>query len=145
MDSTIISRESVMSTIRHLQALVLFLPLSVFAQTPEPEAAADPNAALWKAASEAMIRGPQAVDLLDQARLQLPEGYGFVPHDPAEKLMESMGNQAGSNFIGLIFPLSDKNWFVTVEYEKAGYIKDDEARDWDADGLLKNLREGTEA
>ena len=134
-----------MSTLRCLQALLLFFPLAGWAQTPEPEAAADPNEAVWQAASEAMIRGPQAVDLLDQARIQLPEGFGFVPHDPAAKVMEAMGNQTGSSFIGLIFPLSEKGWFVTVDYEKSGYIKDDEARDWDADGLLKNLRAGTEA
>jgi uncharacterized membrane-anchored protein len=32
-----------------------------------------------------------------------------------------------------------------VRYEDAGYIKDDDARDWNADDLLKSYREGTEA
>ncbi|MFL6547394.1 MAG: DUF2167 domain-containing protein [Povalibacter sp.] len=134
-----------MSTLSRLPVLLLFVAIAGWAQTPEPEAPADPNAAVWQAANEAMIHGPQSVDLLNQARIQLPEGFGFVPHDPAAKVMEAMGNQTGASFIGLIFPLSEKGWFVTVDYEKSGYIKDDEARDWDADGLLKNLREGTEA
>src|SRR5437868_4252026 len=113
-------------------------------QAEEAKPTQDPNAAVWQAASEAMLRGPQIVELVDQAKLALPDGYGFVPHEQAVKLMEVMGNQTGESFIGLIFPLSDKSWFVTVDYEESGYIKDDEARDWDADGLLKNLKEGTE-
>lgn len=105
----------------------------------------DPSTAVWREASAAMLRGPQVVTLADQGTLQLPEGYGFVPRPIAEKVMDIMGNQTGPSFIGLIFPLNEKNWFVTVDYEDAGYIKDEEARDWDADGLLENLREGTEA
>ncbi len=31
-----------------------------------------------------------------------------------------------------------------MEYEDSGYIKDDEARDWDADALLQSLKDGTE-
>lgn len=105
----------------------------------------DPSTAVWREVNAAMLRGPQVVTLADQGTLQLPEGYGFVPRPIAEKVMDIMGNQTGPSFIGLIFPLNEKNWFVTVDYEDAGYIKDEEARDWDADGLLENLREGTEA
>ena len=32
-----------------------------------------------------------------------------------------------------------------AEYEPAGYIKDDDVRDWNADDLLKSLKEGTAA
>ena len=34
---------------------------------------------------------------------------------------------------------------VTVRFEKSGYVKDDDAKDWNADDLLKSLKEGTEA
>jgi uncharacterized membrane-anchored protein len=34
---------------------------------------------------------------------------------------------------------------VTVDYEPSGYIKDDDAKDWKADELLQNLKDGTEA
>lgn len=112
------------------------------AQESAPEA--DPRAAVWQAASEAMLRGPQSIPLVDQARLELPDGYGFVPRPQAAKLMDAMGNQTGDSFIGLIFPLAEKDWFVTVDYEESGYIKDDDAKHWDADGLLQNLKDGTE-
>jgi uncharacterized membrane-anchored protein len=38
----------------------------------------------------------------------------------------------------------DNSWFVTVSFEKAGYIKDDEAKEWNADELLDSLKQGTE-
>ncbi len=34
---------------------------------------------------------------------------------------------------------------MTLDYEPAGYIKDDDAKHWDADELLQNLKDGTEA
>jgi uncharacterized membrane-anchored protein len=85
--------------------------------------------------------------LRDQAEFSVPPGYGFVPGDKAAKLMEAMGNSVDERFIGLVFPLgeAEKHWFVTVDYEAAGYIKDDDAKKWDADDLLKSLKEGTEA
>ncbi|HEY5809452.1 MAG TPA: DUF2167 domain-containing protein, partial [Povalibacter sp.] len=127
---------------RFAAVCLLLIGLPVIAE--EAAAPEDPNAAVWQAASAAMLHGPQTIALLDQGKMQLPEGYGFVPHAQAERVMEAMGNQTGPSFLGLIFPLSDAGWFVTVDFEDSGYIKDDEARDWDADGLLENLKEGTE-
>ena len=120
-----------------------FSPASL-AQDAEPEA--DAGQAIWQAASAAMVRGPNTVQLKDQAQLALPEGYGFVPPKEGAAVMEMMGNQTDERFIGLIFPESEEsNWFVTIDYEPSGYIKDDDAKEWDADELLQNLKDGTEA
>jgi uncharacterized membrane-anchored protein len=60
--------------------------------------------------------------------------------------MQLMGNRVDDRFIGLVFPLSEEtSYFVSLEYEESGYIEDDEAADWDADGLLQGLKDGTEA
>jgi len=98
-----------------------------------------------KNAMAAMQRGPQTIVLKDQARLALPDGYGFVPNPQAAALMESSGNTVDQRFIGLVLPLSAEHWFATIEYDPSGHVADDEAKDWDADALLKNLRDGTEA
>jgi uncharacterized membrane-anchored protein len=45
----------------------------------------------------------------------------------------------------VIFPDSDGGWFMTVRYEASGYVKDDDAKEWNADELLQSYREGTEA
>lgn len=123
-------------------ALFVFAPWVLAQETPP--AAADPNEAAWKAAGEAMQPGPTVVTLRDQAQINLPEGYAFVPPREGAALMEVMGNRTGDNFLGLIFPQSDAEWFVTVDFDPAGYIKDDDAREWDADELLQNLKDGTE-
>jgi uncharacterized membrane-anchored protein len=136
-----------MSAVSRLRPSFLWL-LALLAGTvyAQPPADSDPNAAVWQAAGEAMLRGPQAVPLRNQATLQLPEGYGFVPKPQAERLMSIMGNQTDGNFLGMIFPIGapGADWFVTVDFDDAGYIKDEEAKDWDADGLLDNLKKGTE-
>lgn len=105
----------------------------------------DPGAAVWQAASDAMVAGPHSIELRDQATLTLPEGYGFVPAAEGAAVMKLMGNQTDERFIGLIFPSSEANWFVTIDYEPSGYIKDDDAKDWDADALLDSLKDGTKA
>jgi uncharacterized membrane-anchored protein len=59
--------------------------------------------------------------------------------------MRALGNTASPTLSGLIFPSSGpQTWFAAVKFISSGYIKDDEAKDWKADELLANLREGTE-
>jgi uncharacterized membrane-anchored protein len=57
-----------------------------------------------------------------------------------------MGNQVDDRFVGLVFPLDEEaSYIVSLDYEDSGYIEDDEAADWDAEGLLQGLKDGTEA
>ena len=121
-------------------ALVLAAPFAV-AQANEGDAAE-------LKAEVARVRqvGPADVALRDQARLKLPEGAMFVPQPAANKILKSMGNHPDDRVIGLIYPLTEgQDWAMVAEYEPAGYIKDDDARDWNADDLLKSLKEGTAA
>jgi uncharacterized membrane-anchored protein len=124
-------------------ALFTFLAPRTFAQETPP--ATDPGEAIWQAAEAAMQRGPAQIELRDQARLDLPEGYGFVPTKEGAAVMDMLGNQTDGRFVGLIFPNGEAGWFVTIDYEPSGYIKDDDAKEWDADELLASLKEGTEA
>jgi uncharacterized membrane-anchored protein len=95
------------------------------------------------AATAAMQRGPSDISLGDQAVLKLPEGFGFIPKAEAARLMSAMGNQTSEGFMGLV--VGEKfDGFVSVRYEKSGYIKDDDAKDWNADDLLQSLKEGTD-
>ena len=103
--------------------------------------------AAFAAAGAAMQRGPQDVRLRDQGVLRLPEGYGFVPLVEARRLMEALGNSVDDQFIGLIFPVAQDgaNWMMSLDFDPAGYIKDDDAREWKADEMLESLRKGTAA
>lgn len=101
--------------------------------------------AAFKAAKAVQKAGPADIPLRDQAHLQLPAGYIWVPTPAAAQLMHSMGNRTDDTFIGAIFPADDADWMAVVKFVKEGYIKDDDAKDWNADDLLKSLKEGTEA
>jgi uncharacterized membrane-anchored protein len=112
----------------------------------EAEPESSPAQAAWQAASAAMIHGPSTIELRDQAQLELPSGYGFVPQQQAAALMRTMGNLTGDDFIGLVFPETDSTpWFVSIQFEDSGYVKDDDAKHWNADELLQSLKDGTEA
>ena len=101
--------------------------------------------AAQQAAKAAMLQGPQEIALRDQAKLALPEGYGFIPAKEAARLMRSVGNQVDAQFMGLITPLDGKHFIITVDYRNEGYVKDDDSKHWDAGKMLDDLKEGTEA
>ena len=106
----------------------------------------DPEAEM-KAASAAvqaaMQSGPAEIPLGKQARLKLPAGYSFIPQPQADQLLKAMGNGEDPSRLGVILP-PEGNSFVVPRYIDAGYIKDDEAADWNAEELLTGIKEGTE-
>ncbi|WP_431259586.1 DUF2167 domain-containing protein [Roseateles chitinivorans] len=98
------------------------------------------------AAQNDIVKGPQDVKLSSQAVLHLPEGKVYIPQPHAAKLMHAMGNPGDySDLEGVVFPRGDADWFATLRFEKSGYIKDDDAKHWDAADMLKSFKEGTEA
>ena len=100
----------------------------------------------WDEAKKVAVEGPAEVVLLDQAKFKLPAGRVFIGQPQATALLNAMGNPGkDSRLQGLVFPKDDANWFVTVRYEAAGYVKDDDAKDWNADELLQSYKDGTEA
>jgi len=123
-----------------LGALLAAAALNVFAQSPEAAKQA------WDDAKKVAQEGPKDIDLASQATLHLPAGHVYIPQPQAMKLLNAMGNPGQDDRLqGLVFPQNDDGWFATIRYESSGYIKDDDAKDWNADDLLKSYREGTEA
>ncbi len=113
-------------------------------------AAAAPSSAdqtrVWDDVGRAAVKGPADVPLLDQAVLHLPAGEIFVPQPQADRLMGLFGNP-GSNpdMPGLILPRDPRaTWFMPVRFQATGFIKDDDARTWDADAMLESLKAGTD-
>jgi uncharacterized membrane-anchored protein len=122
--------------------------LSAFAQTAAPNEAARKAEAVaaWQAASQAGVAGPTDVALIDQAKLKLPLGYFFVPKTEGARVLRALGNVVDTTtFIGLVVGThKDDRWIVVIRYVKEGYIKDDDAKNWNADELLKNITQGVE-
>ena len=89
--------------------------------------------------------GPTEAKLGDQALLKLPQGYRFLGAQETQLLLKQMGNFPSGSELGLITSATDEQqWFMVVRYIDAGYVKDDEAANWDADALMASIREGTE-
>jgi len=88
--------------------------------------------------------GPAIVPLLDEATLQIPADYVFVPMPAAARLLKAMGNRVDPHLVGVVFPGHDENWLMVVQFEKTGFIREDDARQWNVDDLLRSVREGTE-
>jgi len=97
-------------------------------------------------ARAAALHGPADVALLDQAVLHVPAGRYYVPEPHATRVLNAMGNPGHDERLqGVVFPENDEDWLAIVRYEPSGYIKDGEAKEWNADDLLTSYREGTEA
>lgn len=119
------------------------------AKKPAPAATAAPSASAAADAPPvpkpefAWREGPQKVELGHDLDVDLPEQYAFLGLPDAKRLMEKNGNFHNENLLGVVVSTKETaSWFVTLRYEEAGYIKDDEKID--ADELLKVIKEGTE-
>ena len=122
-----------------LVALITF-STAVRAQTPSSEELQMERA--MEAMRRVSVTGPDTVKLGNQATIKLPADYTYVPPKEAGQFMKLIGNTVDSSFYGLIFH-DNMSGFVSIEYINSGYIKDDDAKDWDAAELLDNLQEGT--
>jgi uncharacterized membrane-anchored protein len=130
--------------------LFLFIP-SAFSQS-DPATATAPSqqeaalTAATEAARKALRQGPADVPLSGQAVLRLPANFGYVPPAEAGQYLEALGNPTTDGVGGLVVPIDNQkgDWFVVIGYMPSGYIKDDDAKEWDADELLESLRAGTE-
>ena len=136
-------------------ALTLALAGTAAAQTPPAATAPAPadqaatikteQDAAFEAANKVAKFGPAEISLIDQGTLTLPAGYAFVPQPEAGRIERANGNSTSDSLVGLVFPNSDANWYASLDYIKDGYIREDDAKDWDAEELLTNLKDGTDA
>jgi len=127
--------------LRALAATLMLAAAAASAQTPQEIE----TQSAFEAADRVKVAGPATVPLRDQATLKVPAGQVFVPMPDAGRLMEAMGNTPDPRLMGMVMPASGDLWIVAITFVKEGYVKDDDARDWNADELLRGLREGTEA
>lgn len=124
---------------RHIGLLFLLLGLMVGGPvSPSMADEVKPAALPW-------IMGPTDAKLGDQALLKLPKGYQFLGAQETQQLLKQMGNFPSGSELGLITATGEgEEWFMVVRYIDAGYVKDDEAANWDADALMAAIKEGTD-
>ncbi len=96
-------------------------------------------------ATQAATQGPAVIPLIDEGSLNLPGNYLYIPLAQASALMSAIGNQTSPEFVGLIMPKDNTSqWFITIDFIKSGYIKDDDAKSWKSDELFSSIKKDTE-
>jgi len=107
------------------------------------DAPSDPQAGLPPGA----VVGPNKVKLGDQAELDLPAGYLFLPKNELNRILTQKGDPPDESAVGGVFALSteeDKSHWFLVEWNASGYVKDNDADDLKPDEILESYKEGTE-
>ena len=137
-----------------IAALAMALPLA-FAATCSIAGAQDNQSADAKresefqaaatAAQSAAIGGPKDIPVAGQGMLHLPEGYIFVPQPEAGKFSRALGNGESPRLVGIVSSTQGGGWLAYLDYMDDGHVKDDDAKTWNADELLKGLQDGTES
>ena len=105
------------------------------------------SAPLAGAAQIAWTRGPADVDLgSNVARIALDQGYVFAGAEDTRRLLREMGNTVDDSELGMVAPTAEgEDWMVIFEYDKSGFVKDDDADEIDKDAILESYQKGTEA
>lgn len=88
--------------------------------------------------------GPSIGSLGDIADVRVPAGYVFADGNDTRLLMEEMHNPTSGTELGFVAP-STLEWFLVFEFDKVGYVKDDEKNSLDTDAMLKGIQKGNEA
>ncbi|MGC4093903.1 MAG: DUF2167 domain-containing protein [Polyangiaceae bacterium] len=109
---------------------------STDAPTPAASAEAGRPALNWQA-------GPTDVSLGHELKVNLPAGYMYLAPAQAKQVLERNGSFHNDDVLGLLASQKpEEEWFVVLQYEDSGYVKDDEKLD--GEEILSTLREGLE-
>ena len=90
------------------------------------------------------IQGPTNVGLAGRATLKIPKGFRFLEAKGAQEFLKKTGNRPSGQETGLLMHTQDE-WWVILEFEEIGYVKDDEKKELDADKLIASYRQGSES
>lgn len=89
------------------------------------------------------LEGPATAQLEKTAEIKIPGNYRFADGRETQRILKAMGNPISGAEMGLVAPTGE-TWFVVFEFDKSGYVKDDEKNKLDADAMLKSITKGNE-
>ncbi len=126
--------------------LVILMSASAFAEADGSRTSSDAATAAAKEAEASLVKGPAIIPIFDQAEINLPEGYGYMPALPAKKLLISAGRSEAdfdASFAGLVFPMTDQNasWCMALSFDKTGHVNDDKLKQYPADKIQELLQQ----
>jgi len=100
---------------------------------------------LIKNAIRSATIGPAQISLLDEATLQLPDNFLFIPKKEAAGFEKAIGNVANDpELVGVIISQNDNlRWYLQIDFINAGYVKEDDAKNFDINDLLNTIKKMT--
>ena len=91
-----------------------------------------------------VIHGPARATMETVAQLEVPEGYAFFDGKSTRAMMKENGEPVSGQEVGLLIPTNEE-FSVFFEFNKIGYVKDDDKDKLDADKLLASIKKGNDA
>jgi uncharacterized membrane-anchored protein len=88
--------------------------------------------------------GPATASLGNVARIEIPSGFQFIDGKTMQRVMKASGQPVSDNLMGSMSP-TNADWSVWFSYDDIGYVKDTDKDALNADKLLQDYKEGTEA
>jgi len=73
----------------------------------------------------------------------MPAGFAFLPAAETRAVLREWGNRPSDRTLGMVLPASDDAapaWFLVLAYYPEGFVRDDDAKEWNADVLLRDIR-----
>jgi uncharacterized membrane-anchored protein len=85
-----------------------------------------------------------------QARLEVPESFGYLDPAQTEQVLVSWGNPPGSETLGMLLPSGlspddDASYGVIITYADDGHVDDEDAKETDYAELLEEMQASTDA
>lgn len=128
-------------TLLAIGALIAAPAEARWAEMAGPDATPGQRAFLKELDKLKWVDGPTVIQMPGNATLELPEGYVYLDRPNTRKYLELNENLSDGSEV-MIAP-SDLSWAAYLGFLDEGYVKDNE--EIDADALLKQLKENTEA
>ena len=91
-----------------------------------------------------VLHGPATAKLGDVAQVAVPAGFVFIDGKSLREYLKAMGEPVSDNLLGSLDP-TNGDWSVMFTFQDIGYVKDDDKDKLDADKLLQQFKDGTEA
>ncbi len=91
-----------------------------------------------------VLHGPTVAKLADVAQVAVPAGYVFIDGKSLREYLKAVGEPVSDNLLGSLDP-TNSDWSVMFSFHDIGYVKDDDKDKLDADKLLQQFKDGTEA
>ena len=89
------------------------------------------------------LKGPATANIGSLADIKVDNGYVFADGNDTRRLLEAMQNITNGDELGLV-GTEDLGYFVVFEFDKTGYVKDEEKSSLDADAILAQIKKGSE-